>query len=78
MPTIYREKGYRFRFSAADRAEPMHVHIRGGGGSAKVWLAPTVRLERSHGYTRAQMREIAKITNRERGRFTAAWRAFFG
>jgi len=30
-----------FYFYASDRAEPMHVHVEGGDGSAKFWLAPS-------------------------------------
>jgi uncharacterized protein DUF4160 len=43
MPTVLRVGPYRFFFYASDRAEPVHVHVEGGDGSAKFWLAP-VRL----------------------------------
>ncbi len=39
MPTVLRVGPYRFFFYASDRAEPMHVHVEGGNGSAKFWLA---------------------------------------
>jgi Domain of unknown function (DUF4160) len=46
MPTVLRVGPYRFFFYASDRAEPVHVHVEGGDGSAKFWLAP-VRLHAS-------------------------------
>lgn len=40
MPTVIRVKGYRLYFVSFDGSEPMHVHIRKGSQSAKVWLSP--------------------------------------
>jgi len=40
MPTIIRVKGYRLFFVSFDGTEPIHVHIRRGDLSAKVWLEP--------------------------------------
>ena len=36
MPTIFREKGYRFSFYSYDLGEPMHVHVTKAGAEAKV------------------------------------------
>ena len=40
MPTIIRVKGYRSFFVSFDGSEPVHVHVRKGNQSAKVWIAP--------------------------------------
>ncbi|MCE7983862.1 MAG: DUF4160 domain-containing protein [Caldilinea sp. CFX5] len=40
MPTIFREKGYRFFFYEADLIEPIHVHVVKSGKTAKFWLMP--------------------------------------
>jgi len=40
MPTIIRVKGYRLFFVSFDGSEPIHVHVRRGDLSAKVWLDP--------------------------------------
>ncbi len=49
MPTILRVGPYRFFFYASDRAEPMHVHVEAGRGSAQFLLAP-VRPHTSPGF----------------------------
>jgi len=41
MPTILRVGPNRFFFYASDRAEPVHVHVEGGDGTAKFWLDPS-------------------------------------
>lgn len=45
VPTLLREGGYRFKFWSDEGSEPPHVHVRGHGGSAKVWLVPGIELE---------------------------------
>jgi hypothetical protein len=40
MPTIHRERGYRFFFFMADGYEPPHVHIEKDDNAAKLWLDP--------------------------------------
>ena len=40
MPTIVRVKGYRLYFVSFDGSERMHVHVRKGNESAKVWISP--------------------------------------
>jgi hypothetical protein len=40
MPTIVKVKGYRLFFVSFDGSEPIHVHVRRGNFSAKVWLDP--------------------------------------
>ena len=78
MPTLLEAEGFTFRFWSADRGEPPHVHVRGNGGIAKIWLRPTVRLASSRAYTRSQIRRIVRITEEHRGEFLAAWREHFG
>jgi hypothetical protein len=38
MPTVLREREYRFFFYADDRSEPRHVHVQREARSAKFWL----------------------------------------
>ena len=78
MPTLHRERGYRFWFWPGDGAEPPHVHVEGNGGRAKIWLAPGVRIAKTRGYTHVQLNDLQKITERKRHDFREAWRAYFG
>ncbi|MBU6424080.1 MAG: DUF4160 domain-containing protein [Chloroflexota bacterium] len=69
MPLLLRYRGNEFRFRAVDRTEPAHVHVRGRtGGQAKIWLMPTVRLQRASGYSRREQDEIIRITKAHRGK----------
>jgi len=76
MPTILRVGPYRFFFYASDRAEPLHVHVEGGGGSAKFWLAP-VRLHSSRGLARPELSRLSSIVAKHREHFVRAWNEYF-
>lgn len=76
VPTIHQEAGFTFSFYSADRLhEPPHVHVRGSGGSAKVWLSP-VSLEWESGLTGAEVRTIMQIVNREASSMLEKWFLF--
>ena len=77
MPTVHREKGYRFGFRAVDREEPPHVHAARGRDRAKLWLEPEVSVARRGRYSDHQIDEIVRITERHRQAFLGAWRRFF-
>jgi hypothetical protein len=38
MPEVFREFGFVFFFYANEGQEPMHIHVRKGGGFAKFWM----------------------------------------
>jgi len=76
VPTLHREAGYEYRFFSADRVEPPHVHVRGNGGSAKLWL-PTLEVATSRGYNQRQLRQIVEIAQRRRNDFLDRWHEFF-
>jgi hypothetical protein len=40
MPEVFREFGFVFFFYANEGQEPMHIHVRKGGGFAKFWMDP--------------------------------------
>jgi len=77
MPTIHRERGYRFFFFMADGYEPPHVHIEKDDNAAKLWLDP---LEFSYveGFRRHECNEILHIAEEHLNEFLAAWYKTFG
>ena len=75
MPTVHREGPYRFFFYSNERAEPAHVHIESGEGTAKFWLTPDVREADSHGYNRSELTQIAKLIAEHIDEFREAWNA---
>jgi hypothetical protein len=60
MPTLLREGAFRFWIVMADCREPRHVHVSGGGGSAKLWLDP-VSAALVEGYSRHQQRLLERL-----------------
>ena len=43
--------------------EPAHVHVKKGGGEAKVWMKPTVVICWKHGLKPPQIKRILRILN---------------
>ena len=60
MPTILRERGFRFFFYSDDRVEPRHVHVQREAHTAKFWLEP-IECERSGGFTRSELMDIYRL-----------------
>ena len=59
VPTVLVDGPFRFFFYSADRHEPRHVHVERDTKRAKFWLDP-VRLERSGGFSAAELRDIER------------------
>ena len=77
MPTVLRDGPYRFFFYSGDGVEPPHVHIERDNQIAKFWLNP-VMLQHSGGFSRSEMRRIARIVEENQSLFTEAWSEYFG
>jgi len=75
MPTIKIER-YKFRFYSSDIGEPPHVHVIDGDMVAKIWLRP-VSTEYNHGYNRAELNYILKLTKENQARLLENWNEYF-
>jgi hypothetical protein len=62
MPTVLRIGPYRCFFYSGDGGEPPHVHVERDDCVAKFWLGP-VRLARSGGFGRNELRQIARLVS---------------
>jgi Domain of unknown function (DUF4160) len=76
VPTILRVGSYRLFFYSADESEPPHVHVERDDNVAKFWMDP-VRLVRSGGFRRAELREIERVVAENEARLLEAWHGFF-
>jgi hypothetical protein len=76
MPTVLRVGSYRFFFYSADGDEPPHIHVEQSGNAAKFWIDP-VRLARSSGFRRTDLREIERIVIENTPALLEAWHGFF-
>jgi hypothetical protein len=76
MPTVLRSGPYRFFFYAGDREEPPHVHVEREDDVAKYWLDP-VRLQRSVGFGRLELRRIHQLVEDHRAHLLRSWHEYF-
>lgn len=77
MPTVLRVGPYRLFFYAGDRGEPSHVHVERDDNIAKFWLDP-VRLQRSGGFNRIEIRNIHKMIIENKSKLLESWNEYFG
>jgi uncharacterized protein DUF4160 len=77
MPTVLRERGYRFFFFMADRYEPPHIHVQKDDNAAKLWLDP-LEVAYVEGFRRHESNEIVRITQEHLDDFLRAWYQTFG
>ncbi|MEW5957516.1 MAG: DUF4160 domain-containing protein [Chloroflexota bacterium] len=73
MPVVWRIRGYRFWFYAADLGEPAHVHVGKEGKEAKYWLA-SIALARSKGFRDHELNEIERILVEYQEDILEVWR----
>ena len=77
MPTVLRERGFRFFFYADDKTEPRHVHVQLEARTAKFWLEP-IECERSSGFSRSELMDIYELIVERREVLLRKWDEFFG
>lgn len=73
MPTILRIGPYRFSFYAADRVEPVHVHVARDEMEAKYWLEPEIRLAYNKGYSEHESRAVERLVRLNREKLLRSW-----
>lgn len=80
MPVVLRYKGFRFFFYSNEGSprEPVHVHVRSGGGEAKLWLKPQVRVANSYGFDAGTLRELVEVARLNDEMIERAWCDYFG
>jgi hypothetical protein len=76
MPTVLRAGPYRFFFYSGDRGEAPHVHDERDDSVAKFWLGP-MRLARSGGFGRAEVRRIERLVSTHAAELLEAWNDYF-
>jgi hypothetical protein len=76
MPTVFHTGPYRFFFYFSDRNEPPHIHVEREDKIVKFWLDP-IRLQRSRGLSRREVRRIQRIVEDNHVRLMEAWNAYF-
>jgi hypothetical protein len=80
MPVVFRDGGLRFFFFSNEGSprEPRHVHVKGGGGDAKIWLEPEVALAESYRFNSSELARILRVVSERRDLILKAWDEYFG
>lgn len=80
MPTVLRDGGLRYFFYSNEGSprEHAHVHVRGRGCDAKVWLEPSVSIAESFGFNARELGRIIQAVTSNRLAILKAWHDHFG
>ena len=80
MPVVFRTGSLRYHFysNEGQPPEPAHVHIKGGGCDAKVWIEPEILLADSYGFNPRQLSIILRTVADNRDLLLKAWHDHFG
>jgi len=80
MPAVFREGGLRYYFfsNEGQPPEPAHVHVKGGGRDAKIWLEPDVSVADSYGFNARELSTILRVVIDNRIAILRAWHEHFG
>ena len=79
MPVVFRAANYRFHFFSFEGSprEPVHIHVTRPGGTAKLWLAPVVRVAYNRRLDPRELRAIEAIVVERRKEIEDEWNTFF-
>ncbi len=77
MPEVFRVEGYVFFFYSNEGQEPIHVHVRRGGGFAKFWMEPLI-LDRARGLKTQELVRAEELAAERAGKIREKWHEVFG
>jgi hypothetical protein len=72
MATVFKARGYRFFFYAADLDEPIHVHVAKSGREAKFWIQP-IEVAFAGGFKEHELNEIERLINERYSEILKVW-----
>jgi hypothetical protein len=80
MPVVFRDGDLRYFFFSNEGLprEPRHIHVKGGGKDAKIWLEPQVVLAESYGFNSVELARILRLVSERRTLILKAWDDHFG
>lgn len=80
MPVVFRVGGLRYYFFSNEGSPPEspHIHIRGGGRDAKIWIEPRIEIADSYGFNPSELSHILRTVEANRDLILKAWHDHFG
>ena len=76
MPTLFRERGFRFFFYSNERQEPCHIHVLGRGGEAKFWI-PSCELAFAFRLSAKDLKDVLSVVRERVKKIEEEWNEFF-
>lgn len=79
MPVVFRFGSLKFFFysNEGNPREPIHIHIRGPSGEAKIWLEPAIGIAASRGFNRSELADIIREVAKNRSAIERVWHEHF-
>lgn len=79
MPVVFRESGLRYFFFSNEGSprEAPHIHVKGRGCDAKIWLEPEVVVAESYGFNSPELARIVRVVAQNRELILRAWHDHF-
>jgi hypothetical protein len=79
MPVVFRKGGLRYYFFSNEGSPPEspHIHIKGGGRDAKIWLEREITIDDSYGFNPRELSNILRIVAENRDLILRAWHDHF-
>ena len=79
MPVVFKHQNLKFFFysNEGDPREPIHIHVRGGGAIAKVWLHPLIGIAESRGFNSKELSAILRLIIENRHLIEKSWHDYF-
>ena len=80
MPVVFRDSGLRYYFFSNEGLprEPRHIHVKGGGKDAKIWLEPDVTIAESYGFNSGELALILRVVLERKALILRVWDEHFG
>lgn len=80
MPVVFHRDGLRYYFfsNEGQPAAPAHIHVKGGGKDAKIWLVPEIAIAEAYGFNRRKLSVILSAVADQRDLILRAWHDHFG
>lgn len=76
MPTVFREKGYRFYFFSREESR-CHIHVSSEKGEAKIWMEPEIKVAETAGFNDNDVRQILAIVSERKEEINEKWNKHF-
>jgi len=80
MSVVFRDAGLRYHFFSNEGSprKPVHIHVKGRGCDAKIWLEPEISIADSFGFNAKELSSILRVIVENRDLILRAWHDHFG